>query len=394
MTTPLTPKDIESVIEELPLQSRTMIRLLLLQYLDLTQEDIEFMALDQPDSRFLSGGQPEKKKSDLEGTRVITARMNQYREFFRHKRERPWLQVQGMEGQIANIESRIAVTERMLTSQFSVKKTVLEECKKTAKTALPRPAIRQLEKAWDNEEVSEEDYRKQRLLIEYQTLYRQLIRHKRRLLTTKQELEFSSNAPLRDHEIAHIWEIPLGTLAGRKVKALHLYLTKLQSTLQESNGSSSSETPSPQTQPRDLWKETLTTLGKKTVERSIVSYGGLEKTEERLMEKLREFASGDLPEEAESKFWMDISRIKDTEHTGPWENYDRSIFALQRLQAIQNDLDLSPEEIAEKLTVISTPKSLLEALPAHEEEEDLSLSERGLGVLQAFVGEQDDKRRT
>lgn len=393
MTTPLTLSQIESVIEELPTQNRTMIRLLLLQYLDLAQEDIEFMAMDQPDSRFMAGGQPEKKKSDLEGTREITARMNQYRGYFRHKRERPWLQVQGIEGQIAHIQSRIDVTARMLTSQYSLDQEAIEKLKSTARTALPRPAIRQLDKAWDNEEVSEDDYRKDRLVIEYQTLHRQLIRHQRRLFTTKQELNFSGNAPMRDHEIAHIWGIPLGALAGRKVKALHLYLTKLQSKLQETNGADASDTSAPQTQPPDLWKETLATLSKKTVERSIVSYGGLEKTEERLMEKLHEFASGDLPEEAESKFWLDISRIKDTEHSGPWENYTRSIFALQRLQAIQKELDLTPKEIEEKLVLLSTPKSLLEALPAPEEEEDLDLSERGLGVVQALIGEQDDKRR-
>ena len=45
---------IESALQALPIQNRTMIQLLLLQYIDVTQEEIDYMATDQPDSRFYS----------------------------------------------------------------------------------------------------------------------------------------------------------------------------------------------------------------------------------------------------------------------------------------------------------------------------------------------------
>ena len=52
---------IEKTIEALPVQNRTMIRLLLLQYQDIEKEDIEYIASDQPDSRFQAGEQPSRK---------------------------------------------------------------------------------------------------------------------------------------------------------------------------------------------------------------------------------------------------------------------------------------------------------------------------------------------
>ena len=48
---PLTFELIETVIETLPVQSRIMVRLLLLQYLEPSEEDIQFIVEDQPDSR-------------------------------------------------------------------------------------------------------------------------------------------------------------------------------------------------------------------------------------------------------------------------------------------------------------------------------------------------------
>ena len=41
---------IETAVQALPLQSRTMLQLLLLQYVDVTQDEIDYMATDQPDS--------------------------------------------------------------------------------------------------------------------------------------------------------------------------------------------------------------------------------------------------------------------------------------------------------------------------------------------------------
>ncbi|NKB82707.1 MAG: hypothetical protein GKS05_12650 [Nitrospirales bacterium] len=394
MNTSLTAEHIKTVIENLPTQHRIMIRLLLLQYLDISQQDVEYMAEDQPDSRFLSGGQPAQKIASLEGTGDITARANQYRLYFREKREKPWLQVKCLEKQMAVTIQTAAVAEELLTTRFGVESSVVESNKQQALSALPKPEIRQLEQAWDQGDLTEEVYRTKRLLIELQSLLRRAERQRRQLISTKREFQSSGSNPLQDHEIAHIWGIPLSSLASRKVKALQQFLTDLQKLAQDTSSPPASDTASSLLQTRDLWKETFFVLSNRQVERSVVSYGGLERSEEALMEKLEAFAQGDLSEDIEANFWQAITRLNDTEHGGTWSNYSRSIFALQRLSAIQADLDLTSEDIQQKLLALSTPKSLADALPAPEsEEQPLELNEVSLGVLNALMGEQDDKRK-
>ena len=396
MTPSLSQEQIESVVNSLPAQNRIMLRLLLIQYLRITQEDIDYMAADQPDSRFLAGEQPAQKTSPTESARDIASRVNQYQGFLHQKRESPALQRDCLQKHMAHTELYISIAERLLFSMFEVEKTTIQDLRKQALSAIPKPAIRRLEQAWDNEEISEEDFQKERLQIEYQTLLRRLERHRRRLLTAQREIQAAGSAPLQNHEIAHIWGIPLGSLAGRKVKALHQYLTGLQSELEKAD-SPSGENSAPAAAPsRDLWKETLTTLAGRTVARSVVTYDGLEKTEEALMEKLWDFASGTLPEEKEASFWLLITKINDTEHGGLWSSHARSIFALQRLSAIQAEIDDSPETLEEELLARVTPRPKTDELPAPESdiEQPMELNEEALGVLNALIGEQDDKRRT
>jgi hypothetical protein len=48
---PLTPELIESVISSLPIQGRIMLRLILLQHFNVTDEEIQYMTADRPDPR-------------------------------------------------------------------------------------------------------------------------------------------------------------------------------------------------------------------------------------------------------------------------------------------------------------------------------------------------------
>ena len=382
---------IEKTIESLPIQGRTMIRLLLLQYQDVEKEDIEYIAVDQPDSRFQAGEQPSRKFQQTfgEGTHQVASRIEQYRQLFRQKRERPWLQIECLKKQMASTDLAISAAEGLLTTRLEVNPLTIEDRKKTAIPALPRPETRRLNKAWDEDEISESDYQTSRLLVEYQTLIRRRERQRRRFNTALREFENSGNSSLQDHEIAHIWGIPLGSLANRKVKAMHSYVTDLQRQLEIDNVMPNAENARP-----DLWRETLRVLSKKPVERSVVSFiGGIERTEEMLLEKLQSLAEGTMPEELESTFWQLITRIHDSEHSGPWSNHARSIFALQRLSAIQSDIDPTIEGLEDDLLKIITPQAKGEALPAPEQEgQELELGEQAQGVLDAFIGEIDDKR--
>ncbi|MEC9006229.1 MAG: hypothetical protein VX564_04820 [Nitrospirota bacterium] len=388
-TTPISRELIEKTIEALPVQNRTMIRLLLLQYQDIEKEDIEYIANDQPDSRFQAGKQPSSKFSVGEGVIEITDRAEQYRHLSQQKRERPWLQIECLENQMALTDLATSAAEGLLTTRLEVDPSTIKDRKKTAVSALPKPEIRRLNKAWDQDEISESDYQASRLLVEYQTLIRRRERQRRRHDTALREFESSGLFPLQDHEIAHIWGIPLGSLAGRKVKAMNNYLIDLQRRLETDNAMPNTKEARP-----DLWKETIRALSKKPVKRSVVSFiSGIERTEEMLLGKLQSLADGTMPEELESNFWQLITRRHDTEHSGPWNDHARAIFALQRLSAIQSDIDPTIEDLEDNLLKIITPQAKGEALPAPEQEaKELELGEQAQGVLNAFIGEIDDKR--
>jgi hypothetical protein len=378
---------IQSALQALPIQSRTMLQLLLLQYIDVTQEEIDYMATDQPDSRFLAGKQPQGKTISLEAVQNVTSRSNQYKGYYRQKRERPGMQVEFLKEALTLINRKIRIVERMLHEDLSVDEETANAAKSQAPKVLLRQEIRKLERAWEHEEIPKKDYQIQRLLLEFQALLRRRAIFQRRYKIAQQEFITAGLSPLKDHEIAHVWGIPLGSLAGRKVKALEQFLKLLQ-------GYQNSSSPSNgNTQALDLWRETFNTLSQRPIERSLVDYDGLEKTEEILMEKLEAFVSGMMSEPEESKFWTSITKVNDTEYSGSWASHARSILAFQRMHALLNDIDLSDEALEDEISAKILPKQSDDQIATEEEEKPVELGEMGLGVLNSFIGEQDDKRR-
>jgi hypothetical protein len=379
---------IETALKALPIQNRTMLQLLLLQYIDVTQEEIEYIATDQPDSRFLAGKQPLEKTISLEAVQNVTSRSNQYKGYYRQKRERPGLHVEFLEETLALLDRKIRIVERMLFEGFSADKEIVKAARDQAPSVLLRQEIRKLDRAWEHEEIAKNDYQIKRLLLEFQALLRRRAIFRRRHKIAQQEFVTAGKSSMKDHEIAHVWGIPLGSLAGRKVKALEQFLTLLQGyqdTSSPANGT---------TQPLDLWRETFNTLAKRPIERSLVEYDGLEKTEEILMGKLEAFVSGMMSEPEESKFWTSITKMNDTEFSGSWASHARSILAFQRLHALLNDMDLSDEALEDELSAKIIPKQADDQIATEEEEKPVELGEMGFGVINSFIGEQDDKRRT
>jgi hypothetical protein len=388
MPTTIRFEHIESALQSLPMQGQTMLQLLLLQYMDVSQKAIDYMASDQPDSRFLAGNQPQGKTISLEAVQNVASRANQYKGYYRQKRERPGMHIEFLTESLAIIDKTIRIAERLLTSDFGADESSLQAAKDQASNILLRQEQRKLQRAWDNQELTPKDYQTQRLLLEYQALLRRRGILRRRMKIAQNDFVTAGNSPLKDHEIAHVWGIPLGTLAARKVKALQQFLTGLQKNLEESSA------PNGTSQPIDLWRETLHFLSQRPVERSMVEYDGLEKTEEGLLDKLRAFVSGTMSEPEESKFWTSITKVNDTEFSGTWKSHARSILAFQRLHALLNDMDFSEEGLEEELRVKIYPKLPDDQLATPEsEEKPVELGEMGLGVLNAFAGEQDDKRR-
>ncbi len=382
MSMALKKEHIESVVESLPIQNRIMIHLLLLQYLEVTQEDIEHIAGDRPDPRRQMGEKSPQHNLSRHAIESVADRVEQYRSQVRQKRERIWLQLECLRKQITDSEALYKLTEELLGSRFGVTPDAIQELKTVARTVVPKPALRALEKRWEREEITEEDYRKARLPIKYQTELRRLDRFRRRLDMAQREFFMVGQAVLQDHEIAHIWGIPLGSLVARKVKALHHYLQALSAKV-HGTGSASADAVTV-----DLWKQTLDTLSTSPVQRSAAVYDGTQGTEGELLDKLAEFASGALPEETESRFWQTASRDY-TPNSVEGQGKRQSLFALQRLSAIVSEIDTSPESLEQELITKISPKS--KASPGEGTEPAAEtvpqIGEMAEHVLRSFRGE-------
>lgn len=378
-TTPLTAELVRDVIAGMPIQGRIMLRLLLLQYLDVTHDDILFMVSDRPDPRCVSGTKPMTTMTQ-EAIAAMQNRRDEYRRRVRLRRERTWLQCVCLQKLAETAEGLVEQAAALLAAR-GVPALIIQDLKVQARTAVPKPALRLLEERWEKDEISADDYQKHRLAVEMQTQLRLAERYRKRLVLAERERQMSDASTLQDHEIGHIWGIPAGTLAARKVKFLSLYLTAVHSRL-------TGLAPAPNTvPPLDLWKDTLAVLSQMPVERSIATYDGLERTETALIEKLTLYAMSGLPEETEVKFWNALvyGASSNAVHTEP----TRTLFGLQRLASIQNDMDTSPKALDEELLKRTAPKPKAEpvALEGSTEGQKQELTELQKQILHNFIGE-------
>lgn len=382
MNATLTFDLIESTIAALPVQGRIMLRLLLLPYFDVTQEDCEFIASDQPDSRMVSGKKLVVPVISKEKIQAVVDRAAQYRRYVRIKRERAWLQVEGLQKLIQLNSAKLAAAADLLRTRFEVPAERLEELKREARAMVPKPALRSLDQQWDRDEIEEESYRKARLCLELQFLVRRIDRERRQLEIAERELQTISRAPLQDHEIGHIWGIPAGALMARKVKFLSTYTQALQSKL-----SVAGALPQAQAQgPVDLWKETFTVLSKRPVERSLAHYDGLEQTEDAFMVKLQAFVANRLPEDAQTKFWLSLGKGGSSNAVHAEEGW--SVFGLQKLCAVLAEADQSREALEDELLALVSPQPKLAPgeLPPPAPEK-IEINEMTQHVLNSMFGE-------
>lgn len=376
----LTADLIEETIAGLPIQGRIILRLLLLQYLDVTHEEILYMVADRPDPRCVSGKKPVTTMTQESITAMIDRR-NEYIRRVRLRRERTWLQCVALE-HLAQMADTLAARAAALLVDRGVSSATVHTLKTQARSAVPSTTLRLLEEAWDKNEISPDEYQNHRLVVEMQTQLRFAERFKKRLALATRERQSSDLTTLQDHEIGHIWGIPAGTLAARKVKFLAQYLMAIQAKCSGSDlHTGGNLVPS-----QDLWKETMQVLSQRPIERSIPTYDGLERTESALIEKLTAYATLAIPEASETKFWNSLvygasSNAMHTEIT-------RTLFGLQRLVAIQKEVDTSHEALDEVLLARSRPPSkesetaTRDGEVGHEELTDLQRQ-----ILHNFIGE-------
>lgn len=378
----LTQEQIESVIAALPVQGRIMLRLLLLQHFDVTQEDIEYMALDRPDPRTQAGQKVLRHGVTLDAIKSVVDRRDQYLRQMRLRRERTWLQAHCLRKMSELRDALAKQAEHMLQSTYGVSEDTFHDLRAQARSAIPKPAVRVLEQRWEHNEITAEDYTRDRLRIELQAHVRLAEKYRKRLDLAEREWKTANASQLQDHELSQIWGIPAGALAARKVKYLHQYLQTLQHRLQ---GTVPAHDPATMV-PLDLWQETLAVLAERPIERSVSTYDGLERTEAALLEKLTAFAWGTMPEDAEAKFWLSL--VHGASSNAVHSELTRSLFGLQRLAAILADLDASQESLEEALLARATPRSKTEPVGLLEEKKaEPALGEMGEHVLKSMLGE-------
>ena len=296
MTASLTYDVVQSVIDGMPIQGRVMLKLMLLQHFDVDQQEVEYIAADRPDPRCVAGSKPVHKVTH-DAIDTVSQRRDQYRKQVRLRRERLWLQMDCMRKLIHIDDAVCAAARRLLVTRFGMTAVAVDELTRHARAAVPKPAIRALERRWEANDISSDDYQKERLGIELQTQMRLTEKHHKRFELAEREWTTAHATPLQDHEIGHIWGIPAGSLLARKVKYLHQYIQTQHARMR--SGSSQAEEAT--STPLDIWTETLAVLAKQPVERSVATYDGLEKTEEALVEKLQAFVASALPEESEGE---------------------------------------------------------------------------------------------
>ncbi|HJT21888.1 MAG TPA: hypothetical protein VJ746_15530 [Nitrospira sp.] len=374
----LTPTLIESVIEGLPIQGRIMLKLILLQHFDVTDEEINYMTADRPDPRCVAGTKPTYNILTQEAIKAVRDKRDQYLRHARLKRERMWLQCECVKELLRLREALAERAAHLLVTRYGLSSDAVAELRAQARAAVSKPQLRLLDERWDAGEISLEDYQRQRLSIELQTQVRLADRYRKRLDLVLRERETADYTSLLDYEIALIWGIPAGTLAARKVKYIAQYLQSLHAALQ------GGERPVA-TAPLDLWRETFTILATRPVERSLSTYDGLERTEANLVEKLTTLAWGTMNEDVETKFWLSIVQGASSNAVHP--EVTRNLFGLQRLAAILKDLDTSPDALEEILVARVTPKTREEQIALEEKPIDAASGEMTEHVLKSMFGE-------
>lgn len=377
----LTPAMIESVVATMPLQGRIMLKLILLQHFDVTEEEIEYMTMDRPDPRCVSGTKPTYNILTQEALKAVRDKRDFYQRYVRLRRERTWLQCVTLK---KLLELRRSLADRaagLLTARFGMSPEEVAQLKSQAPTAVPKPQLRALDQRWETDEVTAEDYQRQRLGIDMQTQLRLADKYRKRLDLAERERHAADYAPLQDHEIGMIWGIPNGTLQARKVKYVTQFLQSLQAGLRRETGDATRQQP-----PMDLWKETFAVLATRPIQKSTSTYDGLERTESALIDKLMLFAWGTLSEALETKFWNSL--VYGGSSNAMHSEITRNLFGLHRLAAILNDLDASPESLDEELLKRTAPAPKTEAaLHGPDDAEPKPLTEIQEAILHNFKGE-------
>ena len=327
----LNRETIESAISSLQPVERVMIRLLLLQYLDPTPEDLVFMARERAEPQMKAGSKfggfalaPDRSVLLPKEWIVATEnRVKQYASQVREHRNRLDLQLSLMEDYVEGLRLELEAIESLLTSECGHTQETLSDLRAQGRQAPIGYALKKLAARAEKEAVEEAAYFNERLSLEYQAHSRRRDRFQKRLAQAAQERHALMMGSLSDEHLATIWSIAKAPILNRRVKAVQRYVSALAATMNaplagtdfaaavnaglgsRSPGGSKNEgiaTTTPVVK-EDLWSKTIQSLPpapSPTEPKSCEHDGG----GKALLARLRNLVTYQVAEEDESKLWL------------------------------------------------------------------------------------------
>lgn len=416
----LSHEQIEAAIAKLQPVHRVMIRLLLLQFLEPTPEDITFMARERSEPNNRAGGNlsttfggnlstayrsklgsPDKIEKTIalpkEWIAAIEHRVTQYQTQLREQRGRLDLQIAFLSDYLDGLRSELEAMEKLLTTECEITQETLEDLRTQAKLAPVTYSLKKLAARAEKQEIEEEDYRRERLGLEYQAHIRRRDRFRKRLELANLERQPFLMSSLSDEHLATIWGIARGTIMNRRVKAVQSFVNTLSTILnvgldqnafaaavtaglgKRTPGGNKSEGIGsvPLQISEDPWSRTLQTLAAFPVTPSIPKPCEHDGGGKILVGRLRAMAEYTLMEDEEAKLWPRTAQC---------------LSCLTRLRTAQQESRVLAQSADEVLARVKTrtamprkdaPEAAAPQTPAPPEEQGLDLAER----LRPWIGE-------
>lgn len=412
----LTREQIEAVIASLQPVQRIMIRLLLLPFMTPSSDDIFFMARERTEPNMRAGGNistafggnaaiRREKVNGVPKDWIVSVenRAMLYQTQLREHLGRLTLLADFFRDYLAGLQPELDALEQLLSTECEMSQESLDDLRAQARLAPLTYALKKLAARADKQEVEEEDYRRERLSLEYQAHLRRRNRFKKRLDQVRVERQAALLSSLSDEFLAEVWGLAVGPIRNRRVKAIQAYLGALATALHASpdqasmtaavnagigpklSGGSLNEgfSSKPVALCGDLWSLTVHALAAELMSpmafKPCPHPGGGMKS---LAAKLRGLATYELGEDEEVKIWVQTTQCSNC------------VTALRTAQQESGLLDRPADAVLAQVKTRTamprkeTPESAREKAAVAPEEIGLSLDER----LRPWIG--DDAGQT
>lgn len=407
----LTREQIETVIASLQPVQRIMIRLLLLPFMSPSSDDIFFMARERTEPNMRAGGNiatafggnvaiRREKINGVPKDWIVSVenRARQYQTQLRENLVRLNLLSDFFQDYLAGLQPEVDALEHLLSTECEMGQESLDDLRAQARLSPLTYALKKLAARADKQEVEEEDYRRERLSLEYQAHLRRRDRFKKRLDQVKVERQAALISSLSDEFLAEVWGLAVGPIRNRRVKAIQAYLSALATALHASPdqasmtaavnagigpklaGGSKNEGVSsrPVDLAGDLWSLTVHTLAAELMSPAAPKpCTHAESGTKALAAKLRSLATYELSEDEEVKIWARTVQCFNC------------VTALRTAQQESGVLDRQAEEALSQVKTRTamprkeTPEAAQEKAKDVQEEVGLSLDER----LRPWIGD-------